>query len=123
AMTAWSDWRDPRMPIETFLIKELIPACEWILPIRGGSWAVGGNSMGGYGSLHLGLKYPDRFASIYAHSSVIYGRGVRDLPPDVNREEYAADDPYLLAERRVADERCPVLGMDCGTDDQLLPEG
>lgn len=27
--------------------------------------------MAGYGSLKVGLKYPDRFASIYAHSSEI----------------------------------------------------
>lgn len=122
-MTAWSDWMDPRMPMETFLMTELMPACESILPIREGRWAIGGNSMGGYGSLQMGLKHPDRFASIYAHSSVIYGHGVRELPPGIDPEEHAPDDLYRLAEQRVADERCPVLGMDCGTDDRLLPEG
>jgi S-formylglutathione hydrolase FrmB len=122
-MTAWSDWVNPQMPVETFLVKELIPACESILPIREGRWAVGGNSMGGYGSIHLGLKHPDRFASIYAHSSVIYGHGVRDLPPGLSLEDYASDDPYVLAGRRVDEGCCPVLGMDCGTDDRLREEG
>ena len=30
-------------------------------PATNGKWAIGGNSMGGFGAVRLGLKYPHRF--------------------------------------------------------------
>jgi S-formylglutathione hydrolase FrmB len=121
--SAWSDWVDPRLPMETFLIEELIPACRRMLPIREGRWAIGGNSIGGYGSLHLGLKHPDVFASVYAHSSVIFGHGSHPFPDHLAAETRAAEDLYLLAERDLSLPGRPVIGLDCGTEDYLLEEG
>ena len=80
--------------------------------------------MGGYGAMKIGLKHPDRFASVVAHSScfdvgydpqkpgpreleVIYGRGVSP-----------GDDCYALA--RASAQRgqsTPALHLDCGVDD------
>lgn len=40
--------------------------------VTAGPWAIGGLSMGGYGAIRLGLKHPDRFASIWAHSSPLH---------------------------------------------------
>src|SRR3954466_1326967 len=37
--------------------------------VRPGRAAIGGLSMGGYGAIRLGLLHPDRYASIFAHSS------------------------------------------------------
>ena len=46
--------------------------------VRDGRAALGGLSMGGYGAIRSGLKYPGRYASIYAHSSRLPAR--EELP-------------------------------------------
>src|SRR5947209_5525594 len=55
---------------EDFLVRDLRDHIEGNFPTRRGQpWAVGGLSMGGFGAIKLGLKYPDLFSSVYAHSS------------------------------------------------------
>lgn len=82
-------------------------------------WAIGGLSMGGYGSMRLGLKYPDRFASIWSHSSKFEWEGIVesgqfDDPRDTDVRHYA---------RKLVDSpNKPVITFDCGTDDELLDE-
>jgi S-formylglutathione hydrolase FrmB len=96
------------------------------VPAREGR-VVGGLSMGGYGSMKLALKYPDRFCSIAAHSSVF------DIDKALLREERhdemarifgerAADggnDVFKLAEE-IDRELLPAIRFDCGTDDGLI---
>jgi S-formylglutathione hydrolase FrmB len=79
--------------------------------------AIGGLSMGGYGALRLGLKYPDRFGSIWAHSA-----GIRPLD-----EAFLAhfDDPddtsvFHHADRIRGQADLPRLSFDCGVDDSLI---
>lgn len=125
ALSSWSNWRlrDPSQRYEDFIMEDLIPACEHFFPIRPGTWAIGGLSMGGYGSLRLGLKYPERFASIYAHSSVFWGRDrAHQLMANLTDEERADADIYTHAARVVDGTRRPVLGLDCGTEDGLLDQ-
>ena len=100
---------------------------------RGGRRAIGGLSMGGYGALKLGLKYPGKFCSVSAHSGVY--RHVRDAwwerednPwAEEQRRIYGSDgarrenDPFLLAEK-LKPERAPAIWIDCGKDDGLLED-
>lgn len=67
--------------------------------------------MGGYGSLKLGLKHPDRFASIYADSSKVDWRN--------SRLELS-----LLAPPQdvVGLDSKPAISFACGTEDELLQE-
>ncbi|MBA2469787.1 MAG: esterase family protein [Chloroflexia bacterium] len=82
-------------------------------------WAIGGLSMGGYGAVRLGLKYPQRFASVYGHSS----RFLIDENYDPALVEDIDDaDPYRHAEALAKQAQRPVISFDCGTDDQLLEQ-
>lgn len=88
-----------------------------LFDVREGKWAIGGFSMGGYGALRLGMKHPDRFASIWAHSA-----GLRPLddaflglladPADANVQKWA--------DRLVGETAGPRVSFDCGVDDDLL---
>jgi len=95
--------------------------------------AVGGLSMGGYGSLKLGLKYPDLFGSVGAHSSAVaiarpdFNADAAHLemllrvfgPPD--NPGRLKEDPFALAEKADRN-RFPALYFDCGTEDQFLAD-
>ncbi len=59
-------WHSQRY--EDFIIQDLPVHIRNTYRVRAGRWAIGGNSMGGYGAMRLGCKYPDLFASIWAHS-------------------------------------------------------
>jgi S-formylglutathione hydrolase FrmB len=75
---------------------------------REGRAAIGGLSMGGYGAIRLGLKYAERYASIFAHSSRLPQSG-----DDHDVEVIAA---------RVDRAAMPALAFDCGTEDYLLAD-
>jgi len=60
------DWKDGSAPIETVIVKELVPhidATYRTIATREGR-LLDGYSMGGYGSARLGFKYPELFRAI-----------------------------------------------------------
>ncbi len=83
---------------------------------------VGGLSMGGFGALRLGAKYPERFRGISAHSAVTTvarlaestGDRLADLP------SFGQSDGTALHWMETNGTRLPPLRFDCGTDDHLL---
>jgi putative tributyrin esterase len=89
--------------------------------------AIGGLSMGGYGSMKLGLKHADRFCSIASHSSVFAirerAREYGDLRAFHAAGMPASDDPFALA-RALARSRGsrPRIRFDCGVDDFLIAD-
>jgi len=101
---------------EDLIMRDIPEQVLRMFHVREGKWAIGGLSMGGYGALRLGMKHPDRFASIWAHSA-----GLRqvdpalaqmlDDPKDADVEHWAS----VLAGREQ-----PVISFDCGVDDSLL---
>jgi S-formylglutathione hydrolase FrmB len=124
-LSSWANWRNPAEPYEDFIMKDLIPFCERFFSIRPGQWAIGGLSMGGYGALRLGLKYPDRFASIYAHSSAFWGEGpdkFSNFEPSVSAEDRIDADVYTHAKISLERGECPTLSFDCGVDDYLIDQ-
>ena len=84
-------------------------------------WAIGGLSMGGYGAMRLGLKYPERFASIWAHSSAFHIQEHIDVSL-VDPESLATGNVFELATALVESSvGAPEIMFDCGVDDELLP--
>ncbi len=89
--------------------------------------AIGGLSMGGYGAMKIGLKYPHLFRSVAAHSGcyALLREPVRDdLGPELQRiygTETARreNDPFWLAEQ-LDPGQAPAIRFDCGTDDFLI---
>jgi len=60
------DWKDGSAPLETVIIKELLPHVDASFRTRATREGrlLDGYSMGGYGAARLGFKYQDRFRSI-----------------------------------------------------------
>ncbi len=66
ASSMWCDSKDGAVPMETVLVKELVPhvdATFRTLASREGR-ILEGFSMGGYGAARLGLKHPDVFGAV-----------------------------------------------------------
>ncbi|HEY8746085.1 MAG TPA: alpha/beta hydrolase family protein [Chloroflexota bacterium] len=79
---------------------------------------IGGLSIGGFGSTRLALRFPDRFASVAAHSAPFFS-AEEWLARDGKRSRGPENDPYALAEQ-VSPATLPTLRIDCGTEDGLI---
>jgi S-formylglutathione hydrolase FrmB len=106
---------------EDYLVNDLWDHINSTFLVRAGQrWAIGGLSMGGFGAVRLGLKYPDRFCSIYGHSSAFPPREELDqflkLLPAQTLDDL---DVYHWASRRTPSD-LPALGFDCGLEDFLI---
>ncbi len=85
--------------------------------------AIGGLSMGGYGCMKLGLKYPEIFSSIASHS------GVLDLKMN-EAKGFGWEFNAIFGEKLSAENDCmalaarptvkPAIYFDCGVDDFLI---
>ncbi|MEX2138045.1 MAG: alpha/beta hydrolase-fold protein [Pirellulales bacterium] len=62
----YCDSADGKMPVETVIIKDLIPHIDsnYRTIARRDGRIVEGFSMGGFGAAHLGFKYPELFATV-----------------------------------------------------------
>jgi S-formylglutathione hydrolase FrmB len=122
ALSWWSNL-NRRTRYEDFVMEDLANHVQQTFHVREGKAAIGGLSMGGFGAIRLGLKYPDRFCSIWAHSSAI--RTAEDLqqwidqgyfPPDTDVHDL---DCYALV-KKLDRLTMPRLSFDCGTEDFLI---
>ncbi len=69
----YNDWPDGTRPIETLIVKELVPhvdATYRTIATREGR-LIEGYSMGGYGAAHLGFKYPDVFGTVVVDAGAL----------------------------------------------------
>jgi S-formylglutathione hydrolase FrmB len=133
----WINSKDGKVRYEDFFIKEFIPFIESHYRIRVGRGQRGitGVSMGGYGALRLGLKYPEMFNAVSAHSAALVDKlpkfsGTKDQTEGIARilggsfgdpvdaKYWELENPFTI----VRTEAKPVgLGIyfDCGTDDDF----
>ena len=123
---------------ETYFVEELMPDVQKrfrTVEAREGR-AVAGLSMGGYGALKFGLKYPDRFTFAASMSGALGAPAwLPEMPlpafikPSVARVFGPADSPVRRANdiyrivRELPAARAaalPYFYLDCGTEDGLL---
>jgi enterochelin esterase-like enzyme len=94
-------------------VNELIPSTSPASPLF-----VSGLSMGGYGALRLGAKFPKQWKAFSGHSSIT---SIDTMKPFVE-EDIAGLDPVplidLLLQQRGA---LPPFRFDCGREDDLAP--
>jgi predicted dienelactone hydrolase/enterochelin esterase-like enzyme len=115
----WCDSKDGKTPVETIVIKELLPHIDATFRTLAGRAGriVEGFSMGGYGAARLGFKYSDLFAAV---SMLAAGpldlelAGPRASANPGEREEilqavyggdlahFRAQSPWVLAEQNAA---------------------
>ncbi|MEM6377999.1 MAG: alpha/beta hydrolase-fold protein [Bacteroidota bacterium] len=82
---------------------------------------VGGLSMGGYGALTLGARFPEKFKAISAHSAIT---ALNQMPSFV--EEPLTDYTTFTTQNKAIDliienqAKLPALRFDCGIQDDLI---
>lgn len=122
---------------ESYIVKELIPEVEKkfrAIGTRSGR-AIAGLSMGGYGALKFGLKYPEMFAlagsfsgALGAASVSVEGRGtssirsIAEVFGPAESETRAANDLFKLVRESTQEtiKAMPFLYVDCGNEDFLI---
>ncbi len=113
---------------ESHIMKDTVGFVEKMFPVRKirAGRMIGGLSMGGYGAMKLGLKYPRFFGSVACHSGAYY-RGHEPLGDDQAeaRRVFGADpaggpnDIIAFAEKLKAAD-APAIYFDCGKNDFLI---
>ncbi|MDQ3220246.1 MAG: esterase family protein [Acidobacteriota bacterium] len=121
---------------ESYIIKELIPEIDKTfrtIPDRDHR-AIAGLSMGGYGGLKFGLKYPEMFSLAGSFSGALKaasysektigprGKTVDAILGAENSETRNANDIFKMI-REISSEKIkslPFLYIDCGTEDFLF---
>ena len=126
---------------ESYFIQELIPEIDKnfrTIAERNGR-SVAGVSMGGYGAIKFGVKFPQMFALAASWSGVVNAaswRKVSELPPrprtvqavtavfgdGTNPETLVVNDLFKLFADLPTDNipNLPFFYLDCGTEDELL---
>jgi len=90
--------KDGARPIEDVLIRNLIPHIDSTYRTRAEPFARGieGMSMGGYGALHLGLKYPAVFGIISAVAPPLHEQLSKE-PDSRTADTFFGDQAYFMA--------------------------
>lgn len=127
----------PKDKYESYIVRELVPeidAAFRTIPKRENRF-IAGLSMGGYGSLKFGLKYPDMFSMVGSFSGALratdwsdkntgkwLSTSIMSVFGAVDSETRKANDIYRLAREVPADKikDLPYIYLDCGTEDFLI---
>lgn len=103
----WIDSKDGRVPMESVIIKDLIPYIDAnfrTIPSRAGR-IIEGFSMGGYGAARLGIKYNEMFSAISMLGAgpmqIVFNKeiGPQNLAEDrarILRDVYSDDQKYFF---------------------------
>jgi acetyl esterase/lipase len=100
------DSADGKAPIESVIIKDLIPHVDanYRTIRRREARALEGLSMGGYGAFHFGFKYPEMFSIVSAMCAGVSAPGGtpgQNAPARVETAHDRANNPFLLAEKNL----------------------
>ena len=130
----------PNDKFESYILQELMPDVEKRFRVsaeRDGR-AIGGLSMGGYGALKFGFKYPNRFGMVASMSGAlgaaswtesdlkgleaIYQSLLKTFGPTGSATR-SQNDLLKLTREVSADgiKSLPTIYVDCGTEDPLFP--
>lgn len=122
---------------ESYIIKELIPEIDrkYRTLDRRDQRAIAGLSMGGYGAVKFGLKYPEMFKIAGSFSGALgaasitekqfpgaIGKTIDSIFGPAEGEIRKANDPFDIIRRSTPEKigSFPFLYVDCGTEDFLL---
>lgn len=131
----------PNDKFESYIVKDLIPEIDSNFRTISARYAraIIGDSMGGYGALKFGLKFPEMFvlaaswsggltiASWRKPSEITFNvPGIKEYLLSVfgsknNKETLAANDLFQLIKKIPTDkiDSLPFFYIDCGTEDEL----
>jgi S-formylglutathione hydrolase FrmB len=128
---------DGKVKYEDFFIREFVPFIEARYKIRvgRGSRGITGVSMGGYGALRFGMRYPQMFGAVSAHSAALIDKLPDIVVPEEQSSEWAAtmggtfgdpidrgfwqkQSPFTIVKNAPRPEALKIY-FDCGTDDDF----
>jgi putative tributyrin esterase len=114
-------WPMPGRDAEAWIAHD-VPTCIREQFSSHGPTFLCGLSMGGYGALRLGFKYPDRFRGISTHSSITHAEQMYDFvrDRDLNLSAMPAFEHDILHWARTHRDQLPPVRFDCGQDDPLF---
>ncbi len=133
-----NNYADPKLGWEDFLIRDLIPYVDghYRTVVARQGRAVAGLSMGGYGAMKLGLKYPQLFAAAASLSGALasarpewleslHEDGIRkvieaDFGPSDNPAR-VSNDPFELV-KKISLSQLPQLYFSVGESDRLIED-
>ena len=122
---------------ESYILRELIPEIDKrfrTIPDRGNR-AIAGLSMGGFGAVKFGLKYPEMFSLAGSFSGALGAASIteKQFPGAIGKtidaifgvdgsDTRKSNDPFDLIRRATSDKikAFPFLYLDCGTEDFLF---
>jgi putative tributyrin esterase len=128
---------NPNDRYETYINEELIAEVDKnfrTLSDRKNRY-MAGLSMGGYGSLKFGLKYPEKFALVGSFSGALgaasivadeknpmLGKSIMSIFGEANTQTRKDNDIFQLTKNTSADKvkELPFIYVDCGTEDFLF---
>ena len=136
----YTNHKESQNNYEDFVGKELIEAMRKMFPLsnKREDTFIGGLSMGGYGAVHIGLKYSETFSNIVSLSGAMLLDDVKertnDSPFFIGRRDYAEycfgdlenietseNNPKYQIELLLKNKKdIPMIYMACGVDDSLL---
>jgi len=107
---------------EGWIVRDVVDCIPVVVPCTaGGPVFLAGLSMGGYGALRLGMKWPDRFAAISAHSAITnVSQFAQFVRHGMDEETLAPGESSLLHWASLHRDTLPPLRFDCGRDDDLF---
>ena len=115
------------LPYESYIIKDVVTFTERFFNVgRSRQFrAIGGLSMGGYGSMKLALKFPNMFASVCSHSSAFdFAHGLRHDVPEFRRitgpRALGGPDDLFDIATHLDPALAPAIRFDCGLEDHLI---
>lgn len=117
----------PRDNYESYIIKDLIPFVDntFNTTPKGNQRLIAGLSMGGYGALKMGMKYPDQFAGAlsfsgafnFGHTNVhVEPAKTVELSLIFGKKIDPQNDLFALA-KKLNPKKTPNFHFDCGVDD------
>lgn len=109
----WVDSKDGKTPVETVLVKDLIPHIDSTYRTRAyrEGRMIEGFSMGGFGAIRLGFRHVDLFGSVSSLGGALHSettlqsrrRNVFDKVFGGDAEYFRQQSPWTLAERNASD--------------------
>ncbi len=126
----------PNDKYESYIIAELIPEIDKKYRTISDRQhrAVAGLSMGGYGSIKFGLKYPEMFSLVGSFSGALgaasfneknaggIGKSIDAIFGAVDSEKRQSNDIFKIVKEMPAEKikNLPFIYLDCGTEDFLI---
>ncbi len=115
--------KHPTQDYEKWIIEEVPAAVRQAVPAvsERSPWFISGLSMGGFGALRLGAKFPGKFRAIGAHSPITkFEQHSWFVEEKLELYHCPPEDQSVIETMLSNRDRLPPCRFDCGTKDPLL---